>query len=598
MNSTNNIPSVPLPAVFGRGLTKRRSWHYQLLFVAVLSGLILLCILWLRIPTPEGKHLQIGQLIQEAEYERALQKSFAYFLELGDSSMQAELVEPLYAQERVRDYYESGNPLMWIGPGGLNARGQILYERIRQADAVGLMPRDYHYSTLQKLVDSLGRRADGYTSIRAEFLLTDAFCLYQSHLHYGKLDSTATRPYWGIGGHAGQQLDPMVALNELYRGADLEAYLTSLEPGHVHYRYLKRATLRYLSLRDKMGDWPKVPAMKEIQPGDTHVYVPMVRARLQAEGLLASTKQDMPEWYETDLARAVAQFQQQHGLAPDSQLTQATQQAMNVPLEERIAQMRLNLERWRWVPADWGPNYLWVNIPEYKLIAYQAGEPVLEMRTIVGKKKRRTPFISSRLNEVVFNPYWTVPTALIYQDILPRAGYNPAFLAAMDMELVDASGQAIYLNYDNLWALSLGTSGLSIRQRPGAANSLGRMLFRFPNNWQVYLHDTPDKWAFDLPMRALSSGCVRLQQPEAVLDLLMSTVPDWQTAEKESLLGANGPRNHVRTIPGVFGIHLYYFTARADPEGQVYFLPDVYEIDPGRRQLLEQPYRQARQAGV
>jgi len=124
------------------------------------------------------------------------------------------------------------------------------------------------------------------------------------------------------------------------------------------------------------------------------------------------------------------------------------------------------------------------------------------------------------------------------------------------------------------------------------------MLFRFPNNWQVYLHDTPDKWAFDLPMRALSSGCVRLQQPEAVLDLLMSTVPDWQTAEKESLLGANGPRNHVRTIPGVFGIHLYYFTARADPEGQVYFLPDVYEIDPGRRQLLEQPYRQARQAGV
>ncbi|MBX3102756.1 MAG: L,D-transpeptidase family protein, partial [Bacteroidetes bacterium] len=279
------------------------------------------------------------------------------------------------------------------------------------------------------------------------------------------------------------------------------------------------------------------------------------------------------------------------GLNTDGVVGKGTVEAMNVPLEYRVEQLRLNLARWHWLPRDWGERHIWVNVAEGRLRIYEHGKMTRTMRVIVGRKKRTTPFISSAVTHLVFNPPWNVPGKMIEEDILPQIRRNPAYLASMRMQLVDELGQPVLLDSASLAGYSDKDFPYQVRQDPGWGNSLGRVLFMFPNNWSVYLHDTPDRWLFHAEMRALSSGCIRLEHPMDLADYLLRDLKDWSPEKRQKLMDekeeSTGKLKQSRVnLPKPLPVHLYYHTARGDEQGNAWFFDDPYERDEKRLKVL------------
>ncbi|MBX9605407.1 MAG: L,D-transpeptidase family protein [Gammaproteobacteria bacterium] len=451
----------------------------------------------------------------------------------------------------------------------------------KAVDAVvldGLDPEDFLASQLA-LLDELPLAA-------REVIATEALARLAFTLRFGKANPETLEPDWNYTRSFGET-DPTAWLRDAILAKDLAAELDGLRPTDAGYRALVEA-LGMHRVMAAVGGWPTVTAGETLKPGVSDPRIVELRARLDAsdEGAPLAPSAD-PQVYDVDLVKAVENFQRRQGLYVDGAVGKGTLAALNLPVEARIDQLRVNLERMRWVFRDVEDEMLAVNIAAFEAVYTVRGEVRWRGRAIVGRPYRQTPIFKDRLSYVELNPSWTVPPTILKEDILPKLRVDPGYLKTKKLKLVDYDGREVAVS-----SVDLGRGRgfpYILRQEPGPENPLGRLAFMFPNVHAVYLHDTPSRELFAQAERAFSSGCIRVENPLALARLLLEDDPRWQGPALDKALERG--RNQRINLPRRVSIMLLYMTAFADEAGVVQFRKDVYGRDQRVLAALAAPLR-------
>ena len=396
-----------------------------------------------------------------------------------------------------------------------------LIRAIHTADREGLDPELYSASLLdqRKQESSRGfltkRGFNPTEAVSMDVWLTWLYMKFASDLADGVSDLAHADPTWQIDVTS---FDPLTELESALRDNRIAESLFELTPTDPEYRALQQALDDYRGAAAH-GGWPKVPANSRLKPGQSSPTTGALAKRLAASGDYAGNPiaEGHSAVYGSDLQEAVKRFQRRHGLPDDGVVTPAVAAEMNVPIEARIGQIELNMERWRWLPRDLGARHIVVNIPEMRLNVWDHGSTPLSMRVVVGKPDTQTPIFNDKMTYLVFAPVWNIPSDIAEKETLPAALRDPGFLDRMNMEIVDASGARV-----DPAGIDLGSPDkYRFRQRPGTSNALGLVKFMFPNQFNVYLHDTPAESLFARASRSFSHGCVRLEQPEKLAQYVL-----------------------------------------------------------------------------
>ncbi len=473
----------------------------------------------------------------------------------------------------VRSFYAArGFQPAWHEDGTLLPGVGGMLELIAGAGRHGLYPEEYHLNEIQAALDmSLVLPQDDL-----DILLTDGLLKYLRHVKNGRLNRQTADPQWLI--HSAP-VDAAAALQTVLESALPERALAAVAPGHRDYRRLQDLLQAYRSLASA-GGWPVVPPGAKLEKGMYDQRVQSLRHRLWLSSDIKA--QDVIDAFEFDeeLETAVRRFQARHGLETDGIVGRHTLAALNVPVEERIQQIRLNMERWRWLPGEMGARYLMVNMAGFELQLIDNEATVMDMRVIIGRPYRSTPAFSAELTHLVFNPYWNVPHKLALLDLLPEQQKDPQYLARKGIRVFSDWGRdAIEIDPDSVdWSqYNAHNFAFRLRQEPGAANSLGRIKFMMPNPYAVYLHDTPAQHLFRRAVRTFSSGCIRIEQPVRLATALLQDDRQWTEADVMQLIDSRENRGVVlsRGIP----VYMLYLTAWVDDAGRAHFRDDVYGRD-------------------
>ncbi len=353
----------------------------------------------------------------------------------------------------------------------------------------------------------------------------------------------------------------------------------ALTDAHPQDHLLREALRSHLDMAHS-GGWPVIPDSAVLRFGSRDPVVALLRRRLRLSGDHVSEMGADPWFFDTGMDAAVRHFQARHGLPIDGVFGDLTRAAANVSIEERIGQIAVTLERWRWLPADLGPRYVWVNIGSASLDVIEAGGSVLAMRVIVGHPDRPTPGLAGELRQVVFNPTWSVPRTIAVEDLLPRQIDDPGFLASRGFRVLRWSGGAEReIDPAQVQWQRLGPDNFPyrLRQDAGPGNSLGRIRIGWDNPYDIYLHDTPARGLFGLRGRTLSSGCIRLEDAPALATLLLAHDRAWSPAETATRISALTTQviNLRTTLP----IYIVYLTSWVTDDGVVHFRRDIYGRD-------------------
>jgi murein L,D-transpeptidase YcbB/YkuD len=460
-----------------------------------------------------------------------------------------------------------------------------LLEMIDESHLEGFDPNDYHAAALHAIRSVTPDLATLAPAERAAFdlLLTDSIVLLGYHLRFGKVDPTRLDPNWNSSRSLDGE-DPAVTIQAAIDAPSLREFAARVIPRAFLYERFKAALARYRAL-EASGGWPSVPAGPTLKLGVDDPRVPALAARLAVTGDLARDQATAVAGtrYDATLAAGVRHFQARHGLAADGAVGPPTLAALNVPVAARIDQLRANLERARWVLYDPESEFLVVNIAGFELYLVRRGEVAYRTRVQVGRPYRQTPIFKAEMTYLVVNPTWTVPPTIFRNDILPQLRRDPAYLATRNIEVLDSTGAVID-------AATVDWSGRSLPyrlvQRPGADNALGRIKFMFPNEHAIYLHDTPSRDLFERDSRAFSSGCIRVENPFELAELLLGRPG---SRERLDELVASG-RMETVFLPKPMTVMLLYWTAEPDADGQVAFFPDLYERDAAVIAALAEPF--------
>lgn len=509
----------------------------------------------------------------------------------GASSVGSELI--LAREEVARYYRQVAFEPVWAQPTGPTVLVDSLLSILRDAEREGLRPADYHLAAIDSLLQHFrmqagaGEPLDPRRLVDLELLCTDAFLLYGSHLLAGRVDPTAITPSWTADG---RQADLVQHLEQALTETSLRTAVTKLRPPQPEYDALRRALARYRTI-EANGGWPSVPDGPTLEVGAQDERVPLLRRRLRITGdLSAAPSPEDSLTFGTSLDQAVKRYQERHGLTVDGVVGPATRAALNVPVEERIQQIKTNLERWRWLPADLGALHVRVNIAGFDLRVVEDGTDVLQMRVVTGQAYRQTPVFSDQISYLVLNPYWYVPHSIAVKDKLPDFRRDPSLVSKLGFEVFRGWGaDATRIDPSTIdWsALSASNFPYRLRQRPGPQNALGQIKFMFPNRYSVYLHDTPSRSLFNLAERSFSSGCIRVEHPLDLATTLLRHNEGWTRERLQSAIRGDTEQTIVLTqkVP----VHLLYWTAWVDSEGTVQFRRDVYDRDEAVRSALMAP---------
>lgn len=482
----------------------------------------------------------------------------------------------------VADIYRSrGHRPLWQGASGLRIAAHALVERLRAAADHGLCGEDYLLEPIEKLMTyraELLRRAEMLAAPDAallDVLLTQAFFGYGTHLVEGRIDPALVHIDWRA---RRRKLDLAKLLPSAVEGDSLGRLLAELAPPHEGYRELMAALAAYREFAAR-GGWPRVPEGESLRPGDIDPRLPGIRARLLVTGELPAPVPFEGNAYGPGTLGAVKRFQERHGLDPDGVVGKRTVAAMNVTAEGRIRQIELNLERWRWLARDLGKRHIRVNIADYSLEVVEDGAVVMAMPVIVGTPFRKTPVFTAQMSYLEFAPYWTVPSTILREDKLPAIKKNPAFLHEHHFRIVRASGRIMSdeeLGRIDWRKVRAEEFPGELRMDPGPWNPLGRVKFMFPNAFNVYLHDTNERWLFDRHRRTFSSGCIRIERPEELARYLLRDVRGWNEERLQEALYRDQPLQvGINPVP----THIQYWTAWVGSDGMTQFRSDLYLRD-------------------
>jgi L,D-transpeptidase YcbB len=473
---------------------------------------------------------------------------------------------------------------VWFSDNGLLPAAQTLIDAIKGIDQDGLYPDDYHTSIINLLLSDynlqpMNLNSDRQAAIWADLdlLLTDAFLLLGTHLSGGRIDPETLHADWIVPEKA---INVMDLLHTVAADTHMEQIIDRLRPSHAGYLDLRRALLQMRQWQAR-GGWPAIAQGATLRPGVQDSRIPLLRERLHISGDLDTAEApDRSDHYDERLSTAVQNFQQRHGLDPDGIIGNQTIKVLNVTASQRVRQIELNLERWRWLPRTLSERYILVNTADFNLQVVENRRKVLQMRVGVGTPARRTPVFSAPITYMVLNPYWTVPHTLAVEDILPKLAKGVDYLTPKGFKVFNSwneNAEAIDPGTINWTIYSKSYFPFRLRQDPGPSNALGRIKFMLPNKFSVYLHDTPQRGFFNQVHRDVSSGCIRVENAPALARYLLSNDPAWTPETFNSTLSSG--KRLVVWISNPIPVHLLYMTAWVDDTGILQFRNDIYDRD-------------------
>ncbi len=458
-------------------------------------------------------------------------------------------------------------------------QAQVFLTRLQTISDEGLCSGDYHHGYFRSLLNELALSSDAGVFDEPRWrgwddvLLTDALMHYLQHLIEGRVPPDNVQDGWMLRKQP-VELNAMVA--EALDDERMAQVLKRLQPGHAGYWQLLEVLGWYRELSAK-GGWPRIPPGPVLRADEPDPRLPLLRIRLMLSRDLENLPLNVPPKMLPEDVLALKRFQRRHGLKPDGVLGEQTLATLNVPVAVRQRQIELNLERWRWLPQQLGRRYLLVNIADFRVSVVEDGKTVLSMPAVVGNSYRKTPVFSATLRYLEFAPYWYVPPTILKEDKLPAIRRNPAYLERHHYEVVGWDGTTLLDSALIDWQTVDEESFPGVlRQKPGPWNALGRVKFMLPNEYAVYLHDTPERGLFWQQQRSFSSGCIRVQRPLELASYLLAD-QGWTSAKvREAMRGAAPLRvNLERRLP----VHVLYWTAWVDEEGLLHFRDDVYGRD-------------------
>ncbi len=466
---------------------------------------------------------------------------------------------------------------LWVSEQGASARARTLARILDSADRDGLDPQDYGAQAIGALLNA--ERPELLAQL--ELRLSLGLMQLASDLGRGRTSPHIADP----------KLYPYreaVDRGRVIRGAaeadDLVAYLRSYQPQTPRYDRLKAALADYRVLAAR-GGWAPIAGGPTLKPGMTDSRVAPLRARLRLWGDLKEADDRAlsggeANLYDEALVEAVERMQVRHGLDRDGVVGPASLAALNVPVEARIEQLILNLERRRWMRDDLGQRYIFVNLADFVLKLVDEPKTLLDMRVVVGKTYHMTPVFSAEMTYLEINPFWNVPLSIARKEILPKIRQDVSYLAKNNFTLFsDWSGGAKVVDPATIdWTLAKEKSfAFKLRQGSGDGNALGRLKFMFPNRFSVYLHDTPAKSLFKKASRDFSHGCIRVENPVALAAAVLADTPGWPRESIEQVIDLG--KRQVVTLSKPLPVHISYLTAFVNKDGSVHFRGDIYKRD-------------------
>jgi L,D-transpeptidase YcbB len=521
----------------------------------------------------------------EDTLKRIIEEGNPAYLDWSTALADRELIGRLYAANGYR--------LLWSDGEKPSPEALVLLQELRHASDRGLDPEDYPGNRLAYLLVDLIASAHPGMEQWALFdvSLSLAGLRFLSDLHYGRIEPASVGHNLTV---ERIRLDIPTTLAHLATAVNVSVAIDALEPQFTHYALLKRELAHYreLAAQEGLNDLPPLPA-GSLKTGDAYAGTARLERLLTALGDMVGAPPPIappgepPAPAQTltpPLVDAIKHFQRRHGEKPDGILGAATLAELTKPLSLRARQIELTMERWRWLPSELVSAPIIVNIPQFRLFAFESTTDseahIRQMDVIVGKafEATQTPVFTADMSYLVFRPYWEVPYSIALKEIVPAAGRNPSYIDKHQMEIVRGTGDAALVLPNTAENVELVAKGaLRVRQKPGPNNSLGLVKFMFPNPYNVYLHSTPAQALFAESRRDFSHGCVRVSDPVGLAQYVLRESPEWTREKIQAAM--NGTTTLTVTLKNRIRIFFVYGTALVTENGDALFFDDIYGHD-------------------
>ena len=571
-------------------------WLLRVTCLAVLLALATGCREDSQNPIGTVRTLVLGSALADSGTQRLTSEGTATLGALVETGELSELRWSGFQnyQAEVKEFYASFNAtLPWLRDSQPTPQAFAIIAALKRADTKGLRPEDYDGPRWDNRTEAL--QHNGQTPepdlVRFDVALTVSAMRYISDLHIGRVNPRLF--------HFGLDIDrTRFDLSEflqlkLVNAKDVNAVMETVEPPFPAYHRTIDALNRYLELARQDDGVPLPMPPKAVKPGEPYVGVAQLATRLRLIGDLQTQGEASPYGviYEGSVVDAVKHFQERHGLDSSGRLDAPTFKQLNTPLSQRVVQLQLTLDRWRWMPHQFDKSPIIVNIPEFRLHAvneeYQTG---LLMKVIVGRAyQHETPVFVDKIKTVIFRPYWNIPLSIQRAEILPHMQKNPSYLMENSYEIVDRKGQVVSEgNVTDEMKKGLRSGKLAVRQRPGPDNALGLVKFEFPNPYDVYMHGTPAEQLFSRSRRDFSHGCIRVEDPVALAAWLLRDKPEWTPDTIREAI--NGDETIRVELTNPIPVLILYGTAIVLKNGEVQFFDDIYGYDKDLERALNEDY--------
>lgn len=471
------------------------------------------------------------------------------------------LLKPFDSKVLKEFYLASGYKSVWQS----KKDRKIILKQLTNSEEEGLNPDDYNVIKLQRYE----RNSASLNNTRLanyDILLTHSFQKYIFHLTNGRLNPRKLYTNWDL---KENQIDINITIAGLLKSDSLELKINQLKPNHIVYIKLKKA-LKIIKAFPK-DNFTEIDITNKIVLNDTNPSLINIKKRLIYWKEMLP-KDSLSMIYDIETVDAIKKFQTRHGLSADGVIGKGTVESLNFSKNQRKEQIIANLERWKWFPKEMGNEYLIVNIPDYKLTLVKGKDTIRTHKVIVGRAKRKTPVLSSKLSHAVFNPTWTVPPTILREDVIPAILKNRSYLTQTNIKLYDKVGNVVPASN---WSLSNAKSYRYV-QSSGTFNSLGMVKLIFPNRFSIYLHDTNHRDFFGKQMRSLSSGCVRVDNPLELTEYLLDDETNWNLEKITETLQSE--KTQQIKIKKEVDIHILYWTAWSEKK-ILLFRDDIYNLD-------------------
>ncbi|HAJ26734.1 MAG TPA: hypothetical protein DCG53_05740 [Syntrophus sp. (in: bacteria)] len=490
---------------------------------------------------------------------------------------------------RERFYTERQFQPAWIRDKMVSDQSQKLIQVLKEADREGLNPADYRIDQIESLLVQVKQRQNGGNSSAVEtwadldMMLTDAFFAYGTHVSKGRLDPGKWFYQWIP---YRRSVDLVQVLTEALDKKNVEGALKNLPPRYPAYAQLRTELANYRQLA-AAGGWATIPEKTKIKKGSTGHAVTLLKHRLAISGDLDAAALGINDHFDGRLQGALQRFQERHGLNADGVMAEETRKALNFSVEKRIRQIEWNMERWRWLPDELGPRYVMVNIPDYRLFVVENQITVMSMKTVVGKSAQPTPVFMDNMSYLELNPTWNLPNSIVAEEMIPKVKKDHDYLTKKRIRIYSNwTTKAKEIDPKTIDWAAVNAKKFPYRMiQDTGVNPLGRIKFMFPNQFDVYLHDTTQKGLFQRSKRMYSHGCIRVERPYDLGEWVLRDDTAW--SKTRLLTEIKKGKRQVVNLPKPIPVYVIYMTAWFDTRGHIHFRDDIYDYDKSLEKVLK-----------